>query len=467
VEVKIEAVQQVSHVIAVVPPQIDAQPSKGSENSDLLKHDKENVISGPRRWPELVIVGGKGSILTDADGNTYVDLTAGGASCNVGHNNGHVVKAICDQAQALVHVGYQSAAHTRESELAETLKSIAPQNLRGGKVAFTNSGSEAVDVALRISRVYTKRHVFLTYEGSHHGSTIASSWVSADLGIRKGIAPRGLDVTHIPYPYCYRCPLGLKYEECGLACVEYVRRALETNVHVEDVACLLFEPIQQAAGQIVPPKEYFTEIARICKKMEIMMVADEVVTALGRAGRMFAMDHFGISASIVTLGKPLASGMPLGAVIGERDLMEQAAKTVHHFESGAANPICCAASFESIRQIRDNNLEKRAQSMGEETLRRLKELTDHVGEIGEVRGLGLMIGVELVEDRESKKPAAEFAKQVVREAMKRGVLIEALGTYKNVIRISPALNIPTEEMMQSLDVIEEALKDISRGHASN
>ena len=435
--------------------------SKAPENSDLLKRDKDTVISGSRRWPQLFIVGGKGSRLIDVHGNSYIDLTAGGATCNVGHNNDSVVKAICDQAHSLIHVGYQSAAHDRELELADTLRSIAPENLRDGKVAFTNSGSTAADVAVRIARVYTKRHVILTYEGSHHGSTMVASWVSSDPGLRKGIAPRGLDVFTIPYPYCYRCPLGLRYRDCGLACVEYVKRTLAANVCVDDVSCLLFEPLQQAGGIVVPPLEYFGEIAKLCEEMGIMMVADEVVTALGRTGRMFGMEHFGISASIVTLGKPLASGMPLGAVIGERELMSEAANSIHGLESGTANPVCCAASLETIRIIRRENLEKRAAAMGEELRGRLRNLADTVGEIGEVRGLGLMTGIELVKDRKSKEPAREFAEEVARETTKRGVLIEALGVYKNVLRISPPLNISTEDM-RSVDTVEEVMVSLSK-----
>jgi 4-aminobutyrate aminotransferase/(S)-3-amino-2-methylpropionate transaminase len=341
--------------------------------------------------------------------------------------------------------------------LAEALRSIAPQNLSEGRVAFTNSGSEAVDVALRIAMLCTKRHVFLTYQSSHHGASIAGSWVSGDIGLREGIAPRGLDVVLLPYPYCYRCPLGLKYGDCGLACVEYVRRALARDVHVEEVACLLLEAIQQAAGIVVPPKEYFGEIEKLCREMGIMRIADEVATGLGRTGRMFGIDNFGISANMMTLGKPLASGLPLGAVIGEKELMSQAAKSIHALESGAANPICCAASLESIRLIRKNNLEKRAADMGEEVMRRLQDLAGDVEEIGEVRGLGLMIGVELVKDRRSKQPDSEHATQVVREAAKRGVLMDRVGICKNVLRISPPLNIPAEDMTRSIDIIEEIL----------
>jgi 4-aminobutyrate aminotransferase/(S)-3-amino-2-methylpropionate transaminase len=445
----------------------DTHASKGSENSDLVKRDKDSVVSGPRRWPDLFFAAGKGAKLIDVDGNSYTDLTAGGAACNVGHNNDSVVKAICDQAQSLIHIGYQSAGHRPELELADTLRNIAPQNLSKGKIAFTNSGSEAVDVALRVSRLCTRRHVFLAYECSHHGVTMAASWVSGDTGLRVGIAPRGLDVICLPYPYCYRCPLGLRYEDCGLACVEYVRRALARNVLVDDVSCLLFEPVQQAAGIVVPPKEYFGEIAKHCREMGIMMIADEVVTALGRTGRMFGMDNFGISANMVVLGKPLASGMPLGAVIGERELMDQAAKSIHALESGAANPICCAASLESIRLIRRDNLEKRAAAMGEEVLGRLRDFADDVGEIGEVRGLGLMIGVELVKNRQSKQPASELAKKVMREATKRGVLIDALGPSRNVLRISPPLNIPAEDMTRSIDTIEEILASLSARHQSS
>jgi len=435
----------------------DTDVGKEPQNSDLVKRDRDMVVSGPRRWPELFIVTGKGSRLTDANGNSYTDLTAGGTACNVGHNNDSVIKAIYDQAEALVHVGYQSAAHRPEVELAGVLRSIAPHNLSEGKVAFTNSGSEAIDVALRIAMLSTKRHVFLTYQSSHHGSSIAGSWVSGDIGLREGIAPRGLDVVFIPYPYCYRCPLGLKYEDCELACIEYDRRSLARDVHVEEVACLLLEPVQQAAGIIVPPKEYFGEIGKLCREHEIMMIDDEVATGLGRTGRMFGLDNFGISANMLTLGKPLASGMPLGAVIGEEELMSQAAKSIHALESGAANPICCAASIESIRLIRENNLEKRAAAMGEEVMRRLRDLGEDVEGIGEVRGLGLMIGVELVKNRRSKEPDSERATRVVREAAKSGVLIDRAGPHKNVLKITPPLNIPAEDMTRSIDVVEKIL----------
>jgi 4-aminobutyrate aminotransferase/(S)-3-amino-2-methylpropionate transaminase len=432
-----------------------------SNPHSLLERDKDSILSGWRRWSGLLIAEGRGSTLIDSRRKVYVDLTSAGAVCNVGHNHPSVVKAITAQAQALIHVGYHSAANQPALSLAEKLKSIAPFDFHSGKVAFTNSGSESVDLALKIAKVCTRRSVILAYEGSHHGSTIASAWASGDPVLWKGLTPRGLDVVHVPYPYCYRCPLGLNSDDCGLACAEYFEHILGKEVLAEDVGCLLLEPVQQAAGIIVPPTGYFEVIGKLCKDNGIMIVADEVVTALGRTGRMFGIDHYDLDVDMITLGKPLASGLPLGAVIGKKALMNTATKSVHVIGSCAGNPVCCAASFETIRIIEKQRLVKRAASLGKVTVARLKELAGRFQRIGEVRGLGLLIGVEFVKDRKTKRPAPEIAKRVVDAVRKRGVLTEALGTYKNVLRISPPLNIEDDKMESSLVILEEAVARIA------
>ncbi len=275
------------------------------------------------------------------------------------------------------------------------------------------------------------------------------------------MTPRGLDVVHVPYPYCYRCPFGLKFDDCDLACVEHFERTLERGAFSEDVACLLMEPVQQAAGIIVPPPGYFGKIAKLCREYGIILVADEVVTALGRTGRMFGVDHYNLNVDMITLGKPFASGLPLGAVIGKKSIMNDAAKSIRVIGSCAGNPVCCAASLETIRIIERQHLVKRAAALGSATIRRLKGLGRRIQEMGDVRGLGLLIGVELVKDRESKKPAPDLAKRAVKALAKRKVLTEALGTYKNVLRISPPLNIEDDKMTKSLEILEEVLVSVT------
>jgi 4-aminobutyrate aminotransferase len=406
----------------------------------------------------LVAESAQGLWINDPDGNTFLDFTSGIAVCNTGHCHPKVVAAMKRQADKLLHMSGTDFYYTPQIMLSQKLASLAPGS-GGYKVYFGNSGAEAVEAAFKLARWHTRRELNLAFFGAFHGRTMGALSLTASKTIqKKHYNPLVPGITHIPYAYCYRCHYHLCYPACGIACVRWLEETLfRTTVPPEEVAAIFVEPIQGEGGYIVPPPEFHRELYKIAKKYDILYVADEVQSGMGRTGKMFAMEHFEVAADIIALAKGIASGLPLGAMVARADIMNWEAGS--HASTFGGNPISCEAALATIelleQELMDNAIKRGAQLMAG-----LAELQKTIECIGDVRGMGLMIGVELVKDRETKERAGDWRDQLIQKAFHKGLLL--LGCGQNTIRICPPLTVNNEEIEVFLHIFEESLREISK-----
>ena len=303
-------------------------------------------------------------------------------------------------------------------------------------------------------KVYSNKRAILACLGSCHGNLTGSIALAFDTSNwRKGIPQTMSDVVSVPFAYCYRCHFKGDYPSCGMSCIDYIKYLFDTVTHPEDISSFFIEPIQQHGGIIVPPKEYIKEIKKICDEHEILLVDDEVATGFGRTGKMFGIEHYNVEPDIMFLGKPIANGLDLGAVIGKNEIME-------YYPGSKGNPVSCAAAIANIDEILNNNLIENSEKMGNYLIKRLTELKEKYEIIGDIRGKGLLIGIELVEDLKTKKPATAKTQQIINEAFKRGLLVGCVGTYKQVIRLTPPLIITKEQADDALNILDQSIKKI-------
>jgi len=410
--------------------------------------------------PALVVSDAKGSILRDVDGNTYIDFVAGISVLNIGHCHPKVVKAIKKQAEKLLHVCSVIGVFEENVRLADQIKEIAPGELKDGMVFFSNSGSEAVEGCLKLAKYFSHKPVFIAYHGAFHGRTLASLALTASKArYKKYLAPLFSDVVHVPYPYCYRCFFEQEHPDCDLLCLRQLEWLFKTVVPPENVVAMIVEPIQGDGGYIVPPTGYFSELRKTLKKYDILLIDDEIQSGFGRTGKMFAIEHWKVSPDIMALGKAIGGGLPLGAILAKKELMDVWEPGAHSSTMGG-NPVACAAGLTTIKAVLEGNLTERTREMGDYIMKRLTDMTKKRTLIGDVRGMGLMIGVELVKDRSSKEPAIKETSKVIRESLKRGLVIIPGGVLLNVLRIIPPLNIEKEHVDKGLDILDEVLKEV-------
>jgi 4-aminobutyrate aminotransferase len=429
----------------------------GPRAKKLIKLDKSFVSPSYTRVYPLVVDNAKGLWVHDVDGNIFLDFTSGIAVNATGHCHPQVVKAIQMQARQLLHMSGTDFYYTPQIILAEKLASLAPG--RGTKrVYFGNSGAEAVEAAFKLARWHTKRELNIAFFGAFHGRTMGALSLTASKTIQKKYYnPLVPGITHIPYAYCYRCAYNLTYPQCGLYCVHWVEDTLfRTTVPAEEVAAIFVEPIQGEGGYIVPPPEFHKEFYKIAKKYGILYVADEVQSGMGRTGKMFAMEHFGVSADIMSLAKGIASGLPLGATIAPAKIMNWEAGS--HASTFGGNPLSCRAAMATI-ELLEKNLMKNAHQQGERLLKGLGAMQKNFECMGDVRGKGLMVAVELVKDRETKEPATEWRSRIIKESFEKGLLL--LGCGENSIRFSPSLTVTANEVDTCLSIFEESVKEVA------
>jgi len=429
----------------------------GPQAEKLVKLDKTYVSPSYTRVYPLVVDKAKGLWVHDVDGNIFLDFTSGIAVNATGHCHPLVVKAICDQARQLLHMSGTDFYYTPQIILAEKLASLLPG--RGAKrVYFGNSGAEAVEAAFKLARWHTKRELNIAFFGAFHGRTMGALSLTASKTVqKKHYNPFVPGITHIPYAYCYRCAYNLTYPQCNLYCVRWVEDTLfRTTVPADEVAAIFVEPIQGEGGYIVPPPEFHRELKKIAQKYGILYVADEVQSGMGRTGKMFAMEHFGVSADIVAVAKGIASGMPLGAMIAPAKIMDWEAGS--HASTFGGNPLSCRAAMATI-DLLENNLMKNAAERGRRLLDGLAELQKSYECMGDVRGKGLMAAVELVKDRASKTPAKDWRGRIIDRAFQKGLLL--LGCGENSIRFSPSLTVNDDEIDVCLSIFEEAVKEVA------
>lgn len=435
----------------------------GPRAAALIELDSCYVSPSYTRAYPLVAEQAEGLWVTDPDGNTFLDLTAGIAVCATGHCHPRVVEAIVHQAQQLLHMSGTDFYYTPQIVLAQKLARLMPGNTPA-KVFFGNSGAEAVEAAFKLARWHTRRDLNIAFFGAFHGRTMGALSLTASKTIqKKHYNPLLPGITHVPYPYCYRCPYGHCQTKCGTECVDWIENLLfRTSMPADEVAAIFVEPIQGEGGYIVPPPEFHRELLKLARKYGILYVADEVQSGMGRTGKMFALDHFGVVPDIVALAKGIASGMPLGAMIARSDIMDWDAGS--HASTFGGNPVSCAAALATL-ELLEENLIQNAAERGRQFMAGLRQLQLTYECLGDVRGLGLMIGVELVKDRETKERAVEWRSALIRKAFNKGLLL--LGCGENTIRFCPALTISPEEVEVGLSIFEECLREDTRRYAVN
>lgn len=425
----------------------------GPKAKALIDRDS-GVISPsyPRGYP-FVMDHGRGTEVWDVDGNRFLDFAAGIAVVATGHSHPTVVKAIKEQADKFIHIS-SDFYHTKWVELAEKINEIAP--FTEDAVCFmTNSGTESVEAAIKLARYHTKRSEFIGFLGAFHGRTMgAVSFTASKPHYHRGFYPLMSGVQHVPYPDPYRPLLNANSgEDYGEAIVRYIEEQLFGRiVPADNVAGILIEPIQGEGGYIVPTPGFFSALRKLCDKYGILLIADEVQSGMGRSGKWWSIEHFGVEPDIVCSAKGIASGMPLGAMIARKSVMTWPKGS--HGNTYGGNPISCAAGLATIELI-ENEFLKNAEEVGNYTLDALEEIMVRHPSIGEVRGRGLMIGVEFVNDKLTKEPGEEVRDKVVDIAFERGLLL--LGCGKSVIRISPPLSVTRPEVDEALAIFEEAI----------
>ncbi|RTZ99854.1 MAG: acetyl ornithine aminotransferase family protein [Deltaproteobacteria bacterium] len=421
----------------------------------LAKDDRYISPSYTRGYP-LVIDRGRDVVVTDVDGNRFLDFTSGIAVCNTGHAHPEVVKAIIDQAEKFLHMSGTDFYYAAQSELAEKLARISPGE-RDRRVFYSNSGAESIEAALKLVRYHTRRTRVISFFGSFHGRTMGALSLSASKSIHeKGFAPMVPGITHVPYAYCYRCPYHLTYPQCNTSCVDWIREDLfKRALPPEEVAAIFVEPIQGEGGYIVPPKSFHQKLKELCDDYGILYVADEIQTGMGRTGKMFACDHFGIDPDIFTIAKGIASGMPLGAMLARHDIMDWVPGS--HASTFGGNPISCRAALVTI-DLLTGGLVKNAAVTGAYFKEELVKMAGTHRLIGDVRGVGLMVAIELVTDREKKTKAVKERNRVVELAFRKGLLL--LGCGENSVRFIPALTVSRKDIGIALSILDEVLTEV-------
>jgi 4-aminobutyrate aminotransferase len=434
-------------------------PLPGPKAKAIIERDRRRVSTSYTRTYPFVMARGEGAVVEDVDGNRFLDCAAGIAVNSTGHSHPEVVKAIIEQAQKFLHMSGTDFYYEPQVRLAEEVADIVP--IRGEvRTFFGNSGTEAIEAAIKLARYYTKRPNLIAFFGSFHGRSLgALSLTSSKAMQRRGFGPFMPGVYHAPYADCYRCPVGRQPESCAAECLDFLENQIFVHlVSPEEVAAIVVEPIQGEGGYVVPPPQFLQRLAAIAKQYGMLFVADEVQSGMGRTGRMFACEHFGLEPDVIAVAKGIASGLPLGITAARAEIM--AWPPGAHASTFGGNPVSCAAALATIRLLRDE-LVKNAAAVGDHLMAGLRALQQKHPLIGDVRGKGLMIGVELVRDRQTKERAVEERDALVEATFRRGVLI--LGAGKNAVRFAPPLVLTKAQADSVLRIFDEALADVEKG----
>ena len=429
----------------------------GPKASKLIGVDKTYVSPSYTRTYPLVVDQGQGLWVRDVDGNEFLDFTAGIAVCSTGHCHPKVVESIKKQADRLLHMSGTDFYYRPQIALAEKLATLVSDG-EGHKVYFGNSGAEAVEAAFKLARWHTRRELNLAFYGAFHGRTMGALSLTASKTIqKKHYYPLVPGITHIPYPYCYRCAYNLCYPECGVGCVQWVEDTLfRSALPPEEVAAIFVEPIQGEGGYIVPPPEFHKALHKLAEKYGILYVADEVQSGMGRTGKMFAMEHFDVKPDIVALAKGIASGLPLGAILARGKIMDW--EEGSHASTFGGNPVSCEAAMATI-ELLEESLVTNAAIQGKYLMDGLQRLQNVYECMGDIRGKGLMVGVELVKNRETKERASDWRQEIISRAFEKGLLL--LGCGENTIRFCPALTVSSEEIDVCLSIFDETVREVT------
>ncbi|NIS81548.1 MAG: acetyl ornithine aminotransferase family protein [Anaerolineales bacterium] len=429
----------------------------GKKALDYLKRDEAVVSpSYPRAYP-FMMERGQGSEVWDVDGNRYIDFAAGIAVSSTGHSHPKIVEAIRKQSEQFLHIS-SDFYHPIWIEFSERLASIAPFE-EPAKIFLGNSGAEAVEAAIKLARYHTGRQQFIGFYGSFHGRTMgALSFTASKPAYRQGFFPMMPGVTHVPFPDPYRPLLNPTSVDYGETVVQFIKEVILTKVlPADDCAAILVEPIQGEGGYVVPPDGFFPSLRRLCDEHGILLIVDEVQSGVGRTGKWWAIEHWGVEPDIVCTAKGIASGIPLGGIIARESVMDWPPGA--HGNTYGGNPIACSAGLATLELI-ENGMMQNAAEVGEYTLDALAEIQARHTSIGDVRGKGLMIGIDFVKDKASKEPATGLRKRVEQTAFQNGLL--TLGCGPSTIRLAPALNISTDIVDQGLTILEASITEAEK-----
>ncbi len=428
----------------------------GPRAKALVERDR-NVLSPSytRDYP-LVVSRGEGAIVEDVDGNRFLDFNAGIAVVSTGHCHPQVVAAIKNQAERLIHMSGTDFYYENMIELGEKLAAIAPGGV-ARRVYFGNSGTEAVEAAMKLARYHTGRDKFIAFRGAFHGRTLGALSLTASKVVqRKGFGPLVPGVFHAQFPDPYRRPEGTTPEDHAVNCVRAIEEELfRTVVAAEEVAAIVLEPIQGEGGYVVPRKVFFEELARLASKHGILLIFDEIQSGMGRTGKMWAADHFGVTPDIFTVAKGIASGLPLSAMVSRAAVMNWGPGA--HASTFGGNPVAVAAALATL-ELLEHELVANAARVGGHIMDRLRSWPAKFKNVGDVRGLGLMIGIEMVRDQATKERAPELRDRLVAMAFERGLLV--LGAGRNILRLCPPLIITRDQADFAVDTLEECLKSM-------
>ena len=433
----------------------------GPKSQELLERKNKFTARGISQGTPLFIDKAEGALMTDVDGNTFIDFYGGIGVLNAGHCPKPVVEAIKNQAEKLIHSCFMTTMYEGWVDLAEKLAEITP--ISGDKkVTYVNSGAEAVENAVKIARSYTKRSGVISFELAFHGRTNLTMGLTSKVKPYKyGFGPFAPELYKIPSAYCYRCYYRSSYPGCGMHCLEQFDRFFAAETPPDSIAAMIIEPVQGEGGFIVPPKEFLPGLKAITEKHGIVLIMDEIQTGFGRTGKMFATEQFGVEPDLMTMAKSIAAGMPLSAVVGKAEIMDAPGPGMLG-GTFAGNPLACAAGLATIDYIEKEKLPERAGKIGAKVVDRLRAMQEKYALIGDIRSLGAMIGIELVKDRATKEPANEETNQIIKECLSQGLIIISAGVFGNVIRMLMPLVITDDQLEQALSILDNAFAKIQK-----
>ncbi len=432
---------------------------KTSRSKALWAQREELVSTGSASYTHVIISKAQNSRVWDVDGKEYVDFAGGIGTLNVGHCHPRVVEALREQAGRLLHTSFHVAATENYLQACQELTGAIPGPGRK-KALFFNSGSEAVENAVKFARAFTKRKAVISFDNAFHGRTLLCLTLDGKYKpLRQGFGPCPAEIYHARFPYPYRPPRGVEPEELTAYCLEELERLFLTEVSPEDVAAIIVEPVQGEGGFIAPTPGFLPGLRRLCDRHGILLIVDEVQTGFGRTGRFWAMEHEGVVPDLVTVGKSLAAGMPISGVVGRAEVLDAAAAGSVGGTYGG-NPMSCAAALAVFQIFREEKLVVKAEKIGTAVAERFDAFRDQFPFVGDSRGLGAMRAIELVQDKKTKTPLpGSRVKEILQACEERGLIVIKAGAHDNVIRTLMPLTIPEKDLARGLDILESALRE--------
>lgn len=432
----------------------------GPRSRELAERRARYMARGVSTAVPIFAVQGKGAMIEDVDGNRFIDFAGGIGVLNVGYGHAEVVEAVKAQADRFFHTCFSVLMYQSAIDLAQRLVEITPGDFEK-KVFFANSGAEAVENAVKIARYFTSRPAIISYDYAFHGRTLLTMALTGKVKPYKyRFDPLAPEVYHVPSPYCYRCPSGRDAADCQIECLGLLDLALNSRVAPDKVAAIIIEPVQGEGGFIVIPPRYMKALRELCSKNGILLIVDEVQSGFGRTGKMFGIEHSGVAPDLMTMAKSLAAGIPLSAVVGRAEVMD----APHVGGIGGTyggNPLACTAALKVIEVMQRDKLAEKGLALGEMVYSRFKQMQEKHRIIGDVRGLGAMVAMELVRDRKTKEPADTETAAILREAYKRGLVVIRAGMYDNVIRVLVPLVAEEAVVRQGLDILDASIQAVA------